>query len=198
MASYIYEHKNGISLRKVEFEDLPLLKELKDESWFGTHHVTIVNMFNQQKWFEKISSDASCLFLIAYNKETKQDIGLYKALDIDNTNRSYTSSNDVFKPYRGKGLGKLVVEAGVDFGFEILNVNRINTEILGNNEASFKIHKYVGFIQEGVKRKSTWRVNGYLDSRVLGILREEWNLLERVKSYGDCCNKSYVPKTFQP
>lgn len=194
MASYIYEHKNGIALRKVEFEDLPLLKELKDESWFGTHHVTIVNMFNQQKWFEKISSDSSCLFLIAHNIKTKQDIGLYKALDIDNNNRSYTSSNDVFKKHRGKGFGKLVVEAGVDFGFEILNVNRINTEILENNEASFKTYKQVGFVEEGVKRKSTWRVNKYLDSRVLGILRDDWLSLERVKSFGDCCNKGYVPK----
>lgn len=194
MHSYIYEHKNGISLRKVEQEDLPLLKELKDESWFGTHHVAIVNMFNQQKWFEKISGDNSCYFLIAHDTKKNTDVGLYKIANIDNTNRCYDSAHDVFKHQRGKSFSKPVLEAGVDFGFEILNMHRINTEVLENNEASYKTAKYVGFSDEGVKRKSVWKVNQYLDSRMLGIIREEWVSLERVMAYGGCCNKSYEPK----
>ena len=195
MRSYIYAHKNGIALRKIEQEDLSLLKELKDESWFGTHNVAVVNMYNQQKWFEKVSSDSSCLFLIAHDTKSKEDVGLYKISNIDTINRCYDSAHDVFYKSRGKGYSKPVLEAGIDFGFEILNVNRINTEVLENNNASYKTAKYVGFVDEGVKRKSIWKVNGYLDSRILGIIRDEWKDLERVKNYNGCCNSSYEPKS---
>ncbi len=44
----MYIHKNGLSLRKLERNDLTLLKELKNESWFGTHNISFVNDYDQQ------------------------------------------------------------------------------------------------------------------------------------------------------
>ena len=82
--------------------------------------------------------------------------------------------------HRGKGYGKTVLEAGVDFGFEILNMNRIDTEVLENNFASMKTALYVGYVKEGIKRKAIHKCGEYLDSIVLGILKEDWSILDRV------------------
>lgn len=188
----LYHHKNGVSLRKIEKEDLSLLKELKDESWFGTHNVTIVNMTDQEKWFDKITSCSKSLMLIAI-KENKA-IGLYKIMDIDWVNRSYNSAHDVFKKYRGHGFGYLVLEAGVDFGFEVLNMNRIDTEVLANNIASHKTALFAGFVPEGTRRMAVHKCGEYIDSNFYGILYRDWIDLKRVKSYGNCCNISYKPK----
>ncbi len=189
----MYKHKNGITLKKLEKEDLPLLKNLKNESWFGTHNISFVNDLDQERWFDSLNSNKN-LFLIAYNSATNENVGLYKIQNIDWINRKYDSAHDVFENHRGKGYSKPVLEAGVDFGFEVLNINRIDTEVLENNLASYKSALYVGFIQEGIKRKCIHKCGEYLDSNFLGILREDWMNLERIKNYGKTCNLSYIPK----
>lgn len=188
----MYTHKNGITLRKIEEEDLKKLKDLKNESWFGTHSISILNMEDQKKWFNNLSNYKELILIASNNKN--EDVGLYKITNIDWVNRRYDSAHDVFKEYRGQGYGKIVLEAGVDFGFEILNMNRIDTEVLENNLASLKTALYVGYIEEGRKRKCVHKCNEYLDSIFLGILRSDWEKLERVLKYNNICNISYQPK----
>ena len=189
----MYHHKNGIISKKIEKSDLNILKELKNESWFGTHNINFVNDADQEKWFNSLDSNKN-LFLIAIDHKNGDKVGLYKIQNIDWVNRKYDSAHDVFSQHRGRGYSKPVLEAGIDFGFEVLNMNRIDTEVLENNIASYKSALYVGFIQEGIKRKSIHKCGQYLDSLFLGILKDDWVSLERVKNYDGVCNHSYIPK----
>jgi diamine N-acetyltransferase len=191
----MYIHKNGIKLVKIEKSDLSILQELKNESWFGTHNITFVNELDQERWFNSIDSSKT-IILKAINNDEKF-VGLYKITNIDWINRKYDSAHDILKNFRGLGYSKIVLEAGIDFGFEVLNMNRIDTEVLENNLASLKSALWVGFIQEGIKRKSIHKCGQYLDSIFLGILRDEWSLLNRVKKYDGICNLSYVPKNIK-
>ena len=189
----MYKHKNGITLKKLSEEEIDLLTELKNESWFGPHNIAFVNRADQKKWFDSIDHKKS-MFLIAIDESTQEKVGIYKIQNIDWMNRKYDSAHDIFSQHRGKGYGKTVLEAGVDFGFEILNMNRIDTEVLENNFASMKTALYVGYVKEGIKRKAIHKCGEYLDSIVLGILKEDWSILDRVLSYGGACNVSYIPK----
>lgn len=189
----MYKHKNGMTLKKLENEDLLILKNLKNESWFGTHNISFVNNNDQESWFNSLDANKN-LFLIVCKTETNEKIGLYKIQNIDWVNRRYDSAHDVFENERGKGYSKPLLEAGIDFGFEVLNMNRIDTEVLENNLASYKTAMFVGFIQEGVKRKCVHKCGEYLDSNFLGILRDDWKHLKRVKNYNGVCNISYKPK----
>lgn len=189
----MYIHKNGICLRKIERSDLPKLKDLKNESWFGTHHVTFLNDYDQEKWFEGLNRNTH-LILIAIDTKTNNEVGVYKFQNIDWYNRKYDSSHDVFKEYRGMGYSKPVLCAGTDFAFEVMNMNRIDGEVLENNEASMKSAKYAGFTEEGVRRKSIYKCGEYLNSIHIGLLREDWINLDRIKEYGGICNISYTPK----
>lgn len=195
----LYNHKNKISFRKIEEEDLGFLKDLKDESWFGTHKTTIVNLTDQNEWFDKITKSKNDLILMAFKKGRddkyigNEYIGIYKISNIDWINRSYDSAHDIFGFNRKLGYGKLVLEAGVDFGFEVLNMHRMNTEVLENNIASYKNALYAGFINEGIKRKSVYKCNEWINSKCMGILKEDWEKLERIKKMKGCCNLSYIP-----
>lgn len=188
----MYAHKNGITLRKVEEEDLWQLLQLKNESWFGTHRVSLLNSAEQHKWFESILNRQDCLYLIGQTTTITTNsavpVGIYKALSIDWINRSYDSAHDVFSNYRGKGLGFKVLEAGVDFGFEILNMNRLDTEVIETNIASMKNAFRVGFITEGTRRKAVYKFGKYLDSVFMGIIREDWLKLPRIKAYLPTCH----------
>ena len=121
-------------------------------------------------------------------------MGLYKIQNIDWYNRTYDSSHDVFADYRGKKLSKPVLCAGTDFAFEVLNMNRIDGQVLENNVASRKSAVYAGFTEEGIRRKSIHKCGEWLDSIYIGLLKEDWLKLDRIKNYGGICNVSYTPK----
>lgn len=190
----MYIHKNGIMLRKLERTDLNKLLELKNESWTGTHNVTIINIDDQIKWFDSMDHHTK-MFLIAVHVPTNTEVGLYKIQNLDWINRKYDSGHDVFLKHRGNGYGNLVLEAGVDFGFEILNMNRIDTEILENNLASIATAKYSDFVHEGTKRNAIYKCGSYINSLFFGLLRDDWIKSERVLRYHGVCNTNYTGYT---
>jgi hypothetical protein len=183
----MYKHKNTTILKKLERTDLPMLKELKDESWFGTHTTAIVNMDDQIKWFESLSN--SSLILVVNG-----NVGLIKITQIDWMNRRCYFAYDVFSKYRGKGYGKKIVEAGVDFIFEILNMNRIECEVLANNLASLKCIRSVGFKEDGIKEKCIFKCGRWIDNVLFGLPQMDWSLSDRVIEMDKICNLSYIPK----
>lgn len=187
----MYQHKNGIKFSKLPKTLLPKLLELKEESWFGTHNIAIVNLDDQERWYNSISQSKNDIILVAiYNSES---IGLFKINNIDWISRGAHIGHDIFSEFRGKGLGYKIVEAGVDFCFEILNMHRLDAEVLANNLASQKTLFNGGFVQEGIRRAAVHKCNEYLDSIVCGVLRTDWLTLERVKNYDFVCNTSYQP-----
>ena len=161
----------SLTLRKLDRKDLKLLSELKQESCFGTHHVTIVNDTDQERWFEGLDRhphQPSNLFLIAECEFGS--LGLFKLTGIDWVNRQTDVAWDIFKPHRGKGFGKKLVMAGTSFAFEVLNLHRLNAEILETNKASHKCADAAGYKLEGCKKKAIYKNGKYVDSLVFGIL----------------------------
>jgi RimJ/RimL family protein N-acetyltransferase len=197
-----YTHKNGICFRKLDKEDLPQLLDLKNESWFGTVHTACLNSTDQERWFEKISNDKTCLYFIAYELEA-QPLGLYGIVNMDPINQSCDFTHSVYKDHRGKGLGKKTLRAGIDMSFEIFNMRRIDTWILSNNHAEIGTTKSIGFVEEGSKRQAVYKCGEYLDCKLFGLLRSEWDKSPEVISLrawpenspsSGLCNISYRPK----
>ena len=189
-----YNHKNGVSFRKVEESDLSDLKSLKDESWFGTVNTACLNMADQKRWFDKIAGDKSCAFFIA-GVSGYHAMGLFGLTALDPVSHCGEFTHSVYKNSRGKGLGKLTLEAGIDMAFEVFNIRRIETWILENNTAEAKSTLAVGFIEEGVRRKAVYKSGEYLNCKLYGLLRDEWQQTKRVVNLGKYCNLSYLPKT---
>ena len=75
----------------------------------------------------------------------------------------------------------------VDFAFEMLNMNRVYGEVLETNTGALKLDDLT-MTREGVKRQACYQSGRYLDSVMFGLLREEWEASDRVKSYEGCCN----------
>jgi len=162
----------SLTLRKLAKKDLKLLFELKQESWFGTHHVTIVNDTDQERWFDNLDRhphQPGQLFLIAEVAEVP--VGLFKVTSIDWVNRQADAAWDIFKDYRGKGLGKDLVAAGTRFAFEFLNLHRLNAEILETNIVSQKCAMAAGYEKEGCKRQAIFKNDHYINSWMFGALQ---------------------------
>lgn len=186
----MYDHKDGVSLRKMHKGDLFLLLGLKQESWWGTHQTLIVNIEDQQRWYENIPSNQ--LFMIAMKEA--EPIGLAVYTDIDWINQSLNISGSILAQHRKDyEMVKAAFSCGLDFGFEMMNMRRIGAEVLEYHAAAQKLEiGHLGFKVEGRRRKAVYKCGCYYDSLCLGLLREEWQQQDRVKSYGeDGCNKNF-------
>ena len=191
----MYKHKTGVTLRKLEKFDLPFLLDLKKESWWGTHTTQIINSEDQNKWFENMPNDH--LFLIGeVGSQNLETVGVAVYTDINWINRSLSISGSLFKKYRGEWAFKAFC-SGLDFAFEMLNMNRVEAEVLEYHVAARLLEtKKLGFVEEGKKRMSVYKCGQYYDSIILGMLRDDWLNCERVKNYGSSCNFNFDPSRF--
>ncbi|KAK4151675.1 acyl-CoA N-acyltransferase [Chaetomidium leptoderma] len=79
----------------------------------------------------------------------------------------------------GKGIMTEALRAYVKWVFETFpNVNRLEGEVFGGNDASIKVLERAGFVHEGTRRKAGVKHGVVFDIHVLGLLREECSLLE--------------------
>jgi RimJ/RimL family protein N-acetyltransferase len=184
----MYTHKDGIKLRKLHKGDLYSLLKLKEESWWGTHSTLIVNIEDQQNWYNSISH--SELYMIAESGETPIGIACYT--EIDWVGRTLNISGSIYKDHRKMDVVKTAFSAGLDFAFEVLNMQRVGAEVLETHSAAQWLEiGHLGFKVEGRRRRAVYKSGKYYDSIMMGLLREEWAEQARIIGYGDCCNKNF-------
>ena len=78
------------------------------------------------------------------------------------------------KDYWSKGYGVEATRLVINYGFQQLNLHRISSTAIAFNERSIRLHKKVGFREEGRLRQAIFKNGQYHDLVQFGILREEW------------------------
>jgi RimJ/RimL family protein N-acetyltransferase len=81
------------------------------------------------------------------------------------------------KDYWSEGYGEEAARLLINYGFQQLNLHRISSAAAAFNERSIKLHKQLGFIEEGRLRQAMFKNGQYHDRVEFGILREEWKVL---------------------
>jgi RimJ/RimL family protein N-acetyltransferase len=194
----MYKHKQGLHFRKVVTGDLFALLKLKEESWWGTHNTSIINIEDQKRWYDNLGNDTMVLVGEKINEENPSSVavGVGVGSEIDWLGKTMNISASIFKEHRKDiGLVKAFFGGGVDFAFEVLNMTRVGAEVLETHSAAQRIELgYLGFRVEGRRRKAVYKAGRYYDSIQLGLLKEEWIETKRVQELlGDsmCCNENF-------
>ena len=78
------------------------------------------------------------------------------------------------KPYWGRGYGTEAARAVIDYGFNVLGLNRIWATHFHTNPASGRVMQKIGMTHEGSMRRHVKKNGEYVDFEVYGILREEY------------------------
>jgi RimJ/RimL family protein N-acetyltransferase len=171
----------------------------------------ILNIEDQLEWYENIPSTE--LYMIAeidsntpsisgkkgfMGSEVKRQgvipIGVACYTEIDWFGHSCNISGSIYKEKR-KQMQEVVqpaFSAGLDFAFEVLNMQRVGAEVLETHSAAQILEiGHLGFKIEGRRRRAVYKAGRYYDSIQLGILREEWVTHPRVEAYEGCCNDNF-------
>jgi RimJ/RimL family protein N-acetyltransferase len=173
---------NGILLRPMRRSDISyFLKWFNDPEviQYLTMYLPMTEMA-EEKYIEELGTtrartDAPFVIEIIEGDSTKP-IGTIGLHGINNKDHSASFGIAIGeKDYWSKGYGTEAARLLIDYGFEQLNLHRISSAAFAFNERSIRLHKRVGFKEEGRQREAVFKNGKFHDHVVFGILREEWS-----------------------
>jgi [ribosomal protein S5]-alanine N-acetyltransferase len=104
-------------------------------------------------------------------------IGLVGFNDWERAHRRAEIGYDIARAYWGRGIGSEVAQALVLFGFESMDLNRVETITVPENFPSIRLLEKLGFQHEGTWRQRWLEEDGsYQDSALYGLLRSEYSI----------------------
>jgi ribosomal-protein-alanine N-acetyltransferase len=98
--------------------------------------------------------------------------------------RSYQAEMgyDLAKEYWGRGIMTEAMKAVIDFGFEKMELNRIEVYIMPRNKRSIKLVERLGFKKEGLLRQRYFDEFGnFADDFLFSMLRDDWLAVSSTK-----------------
>ena len=134
---------------------------------------------DEERWFESIS-DTSTDFRFAIEAggsavENWSHIGSVGLENIDWQSRCATLGIMIGdKEYWGQGYGTDSVWTMLRFGFETLNLHRVQLDVYDFNTRAIRCYERVGFQREGTKRQALFRDGRYHDVFLMSVLSDEF------------------------
>ncbi|MBO9200213.1 MULTISPECIES: GNAT family N-acetyltransferase [Niastella] len=108
---------------------------------------------------------------------TKADLNFVGVISLDLGDHKYRKGEIWYKllpKYWGQGLATEATKAMLSFGFEQLQLHRIECGCSIHNVASYKIMEKVGMTREGIKRKVLPLDKEWHDAYLYAILEDEY------------------------
>lgn len=107
-------------------------------------------------------------------KETNECIGQIAFFLIDNKNHFGEIEYCIGKKFQRKGLATECTKTLINFGFEKIQLNKIQICHKSNNEPSKRVIEKCGFKYEGTLRDFFYMEGEYVDRLYYSILRKEY------------------------
>lgn len=74
----------------------------------------------------------------------------------------------VSRPYRNQGIGRLLIQALLDWAHENTVIEKISLKVHGDNDRAIHLYQSLGFVQEGcLKKEIKYGPNQYVDTLIL-------------------------------
>lgn len=77
-------------------------------------------------------------------------------------------------PYWNQGYASEALRRVIQFGFEVLELNRIEARYFRENGASRRVMEKAGMVYEGMMRQHDLKWGEYKDLGICAIVREDW------------------------
>lgn len=161
----------GLQIRRAEADDCSAIYEMFSSPlvYEGTLQLPYPS---REYWRKRLAESEGCYNLVAVSGE--HVIGMLSVDTFPNRPRRRhvgAIGISVSEAWQGKGVGKALMEAGIDLADNWLNLTRLELEVYSNNEAAIRLYERFGFEREGVLRQHAFRNGKYIDSIVMARLR---------------------------
>jgi ribosomal-protein-alanine N-acetyltransferase len=167
-------------LRQAQATDSQDLYELyADESVVEymplTPFTSVEEALDEMKWYERIFAEQSGLRWMIEDRASSKVIGTCGFLGYEQEHHRAELGYDLSPAYWGKGIMKEVASLIIQFGFEQMQLNKIEAKIDPNNQASLRLMEKLAFVQEGLLRQHEFEKGKYVDLAVFARLQSEYS-----------------------
>lgn len=90
-------------------------------------------------------------------------------------NRRASIGFDLAQAYWRQGIMQEAIREILRFGFQAMELNRIEADASAENAASISLLKRLGFVQEGLQRDQYYEHGRYYDLVLFSLLRRDWS-----------------------
>jgi ribosomal-protein-alanine N-acetyltransferase len=125
-------------------------------------------------WLAKIHKEETGLRWIITLKDEDTYIGDVGFYDWEKKHRRAEIGYILGKPYWGKGIMTEAIRAALDYGFNEMNLNRIQALIDPRNDASKRVAEKHGFKYEGTFRDYEYEYGDFIDLGMYSVLKREY------------------------
>lgn len=135
----------------------------------------VINEEGEKEWISKVLERGGYTFGIIL-KDTDELIG---NCGLMNENIIHgTATIGIFigeEKYRGKGIGKEVIDLLLDYGFNYLRLHNIDLAVFSFNENAIKCYKALGFKEYGRRRECYYLDGKWHDEILMEMLESDYN-----------------------
>ncbi len=122
--------------------------------------------------------DADGVVVFAIENLAGDHIGGVSLHSRDEKNGLFSFGIIIDRQHRGQGYAEDAVQILLKYGFWERRYQKCNSACTHTNEASIKLHKKLGFLEEGRRRRQVFFNGEYHDDILFGLTREEFDALE--------------------
>ncbi len=163
-------------LRKPEQEDAETLYHLKNNQETNDLLGGFTTGYDKESIKNWIlfhnNAKNECLYIIEEHS-TKKVIGHVGLYNIDHRIRKAEFAIMIGdKNSRGKGYGSICTDFMIDFGFNQLNLNRIELSLLSTNKVAYQLYLKKGFQKEGLLKQAQFKNGAYIDVVLMAKFKE--------------------------
>lgn len=91
-----------------------------------------------------------------------------------NHNRAEIGYGLISDEYKGQGIMSEAIIPIIQYGFDVMNLHRIEAFIGPDNQASLRLIRKMGFTEEGRLKEHYFTNDRYEDSVVFGLIDRDW------------------------
>lgn len=154
----------AVTLRRVEYRDMELLRELMNDPQIALSVVDFafpVSSLQQNEWFKTIMPFENAERFII--EAAGNAVGSLVVAKIDTDNKIAEVGYKILREYQGRGYATDAVLAVLSYLFLDKNFECVTACIFESNTASQKVLEKAGFICEGRLRKAVYRNGARID-----------------------------------
>ena len=163
-----------VLLTSLDVERQMVLRNIRNEEgvrkWMYTDHLIGVN--EHLAWLAGLKQDNS-QHVFAILGEFGAPLGVVSVSSIDFKNRKADWAYYLTESARG-GLGAAIEYSFLNFAFDVLELEKLNCEVISGNNAVVKMHKKFLFSEEGLRKSNVIKSGLRNDVFLLGLQKTEW------------------------
>jgi [ribosomal protein S5]-alanine N-acetyltransferase len=125
-------------------------------------------------WSNRIKNRKALRWAITFQGAEDQLVGTCGFSELDKPNHLAEIGIDIMRLYWGKGIATEATRAMINFGFRVMQLNRIETWVSVENIGSLKVIRKAGFQTEGILRARRFWQGSYQDVEMFGLLKNDF------------------------